>query len=129
MVVVVIIGLLASVVTVSVNDYLVKGRQTTARTEIAQIGNALQLFYTEYSRYPSNDEGLALLQQKTKEHPHGILQGDLLDPWGHEYVYVYPGLHGPFDVLSYGANGQEGGEGADADIVSWNLGHARQRQP
>ncbi|MCP4589432.1 MAG: type II secretion system major pseudopilin GspG [bacterium] len=122
MVVVVIIGLLASIVTVSVNDYLIKGKQTTARTEVAQIGNALQLFYAEYGRYPSNDEGLALLQQKNKDHPNGILQGDLLDPWGHEYVYVYPGLHGSFDVLSYGANGQEGGEGADTDLVSWDLG-------
>ena len=127
MVVVVIIGLLASIVAVSVNDYLIKGKQTTARTEISQISNALQLFYTEYSRYPSNDEGLALLQQKTRDHPNGILRGDLFDPWGHEYVYVYPGLHGPFDVVSYGANGQEGGEGADADLVSWDLGNVQER--
>ena len=121
MVVIVILGLLASLVTVAVNDYLVTGKQAVAKSEIAQISNALQLFYTEYNRYPTNDEGLGLLKEKTKTHPHGILQGDLLDPWGHEYVYVYPGLNGTFDVISYGANGQEGGEGADMDIVSWDL--------
>lgn len=121
MVVLVILGLLASVVTVSVNDYLITGKQTTARSEIAQLSNALELYYSEYGRYPSNDEGLALLKQSTPQHPHGILQGDLLDPWGNEYLYVYPGLQGKFDILSYGANGMEGGEGADLDIVSWEL--------
>jgi len=121
MVVLVILGLLASVVTVSVNDYLISGKQTTARSEIAQLSNALELYYSEYGRYPSNDEGLALLQQSTPQHPHGILQGDLLDPWGTEYVYIHPGLHGAFDLLSYGGNGMEGGEGADLDIVSWEL--------
>jgi general secretion pathway protein G len=121
MVVIVILGLLASLVTVAVNDYLVTGKQAVAKSEIAQISNALQLYYTEFNQYPSNDEGLARLKQKTKAHPNGILQGDLLDPWGHEYAYVYPGLNGTFDILSYGANGQEGGDGADTDIVSWDL--------
>ena len=119
MVVLVILGLLASIVTVSVNDYLVTGKQTTVRTEIAQISNALELYFTEQGRYPTNDEGLAVLKEKTKLHPHGILQGDLLDAWNNEYVYIYPGLHGTYDIISYGANGQEGGEGQDADIVSW----------
>jgi general secretion pathway protein G len=122
MVVVVIIGVLATVVTVSVTDYLIKGKQSATRAEIAQMANALQLFYTEFDRYPDNDEGLALLKKTSPTHPHGILQGDLLDPWGHEYIYVYPGLHGAFDVCSYGANGQEGGTGSDADICSWDLG-------
>jgi general secretion pathway protein G len=120
MVVVVILGLLATIVTVSVNDYLLKGKQSTARAEIAQISNALQLFYSEFDRYPDNDEGLALLQKPSKSHPHGILQGDVLDPWGKSYVYVHPGLHGPFDICSYGANGREGGTGADSDICSWD---------
>ncbi len=119
MVVVVILGILATIVTVSVNDYLIKGKQSAARAEIAQLSNSLQLFYTETDRYPDNDEGLALLTRPSPSHPHGILQGDLLDPWGHAYVYVYPGLHGPFDICSYGANGQEGGMGADTDICSW----------
>lgn len=125
MVVVVILGVLATVVTVSVTDYLVKGKQSAARAEIAQIGNALQLFYTEHDRYPDNDEGLALLQKPTSSNPHGILQGDLLDPWGRAYVYVYPGLHGTFDLCSYGADGQEGGLGGDADICNWSTKESR----
>ena len=121
MVVLVILGLLATVVTVSVKDYLVTGKQTTARSEIALISNALDLYYIEYGQYPSNDQGLAALKQSTKQHQHGILQGDLRDPWEHDYLYVYPGLHGPFDVLSFGADGFEGGEGPNTDIVSWTL--------
>ena len=119
MVVVVIIGVLATVVTVSVTDYLVKGKQGAAQAEIAQIGNALQLFYLEFDRYPDNDEGLAALKEKSPTHPNGILQGDLLDPWGHQYIYVHPGIHGAFDLCSYGANGQEGGTGADVDLCNW----------
>lgn len=121
MVVVVILGLLATIVTVSVRDYLVQGKQGTTRAEIAQMKNALELFYTEVDRYPDSDEGLALLQRKTDQHPQGILQGDLLDPWGKDYIYIYPGLHGAYDLCSFGANAQSGGTGADADICSWDL--------
>ncbi len=120
MVVVVILGVLATIVTVSVTDYLVKGKQTAAKTEIAQIKQALQLYYTETDRYPSTDEGLALLIKPSTSHPNGLLQGDLLDPWGYAYVYVYPGVHGAFDLCSFGANGQEGGLGADEDLCSWD---------
>lgn len=120
MVVVVILGVLATVVTVSVTDYLVKGKQTAARTEIAQISQALKLHYSETDKYPSTDEGLALLLEPSPAHPNGLMQGDLLDPWGHAYVYVYPGVHGAFDLCSFGANGQEGGTGADTDLCNWD---------
>ena len=120
MVVVVILGVLATIVTVSVTDYLVKGKQTAARTEIAQISQALKLFYSESDKYPSTDEGLALLLKPGPAHPNGLLQGDLLDPWGHEYIYVSPGQHNAFDLCSFGANGQEGGLGGDADICNWD---------
>lgn len=121
MVVVVIIGIMATLVTIKVTDYLVTSKQNAARNEIAQIGNALELFYTESDRYPSNDEGLAVLTKPSSQHPSGLLQGDLLDPWGHAYVYVYPGVHKTYDLVSYGANGVEGGTGADTDIASWDL--------
>ena len=116
MVVVVIIGVLATVVTVSVTDYLVKGKQNAAKAEIAQISSALQLFYLDNDRFPDNDEGLEILRRKTPEHAQGLIQGDLLDPWGQPYVYVYPGVHGAFDLCSLGANRQEGGLGGDQDI-------------
>jgi len=118
MVVVVILGILATIVTVSVTDYLVKGKQNAAKAEIAQITVALQLFYMEFDRYPDNDQGLSALVRPSPGHPHGILRGDLLDPWGKPYFYVHPGRSGAFDVCSFGANGQEGGTDGDADICN-----------
>ena len=120
MVVIVLMGLLATVVTVSVTEYLTKGKQSAAKAEIAQISNALQLFFTDFDRYPDNDEGLAALTKPQPGHPHGLLQGDLLDSWGKPYVYVYPGVHGTFDLCSLGANGKEGGTGADMDICNFD---------
>ena len=122
MVVVVILGILATTVTVSVRDYLVTGKQSATKQEIAQITAALELFYIENDRYPTNDEGLAVLLERTDRHPDGLLRGgDLNDPWGHPYQYVHPGLHGTFDLVSYGADGLEGGTGASADIKSWEM--------
>ena len=119
MVVVVIIGVMATIVTVSVTDYLVTAKQNVARSEIATIKNALSLFFLDNDRYPSADEGLAILRKSTPAHPNGILTNDLNDPWGREYAYIYPGTRGPFDLVSFGADGQEGGIAADIDITSW----------
>jgi general secretion pathway protein G len=126
MVVVVIVGVMATVVTLSVTDYLVSAKQNVARSEIATLRNALSIFFMENDRFPTNEEGLALLKKRTPQHPDGILTNDLKDPWRHDYVYVYPGSHGTFDIVSYGADGQEGGTGANADITSWNLEEADQ---
>lgn len=121
MVVIVILGVLATTVTVSVRDYLVTGKQNAARQELAQIKAALDLYFLENDRYPSSAEGLALLRQANEKHPDGLLQGgDLNDPWNHPYEYVCPGLHGSFDLICFGADGVEGGRGANADIVSWS---------
>ncbi len=122
MVVVVILGILATTVTISVRDYLVSGKRNAAKQEISQIVAALELFYIENDRYPTNEEGLALLRERTDQHPDGLLRGgDLNDPWGHPYEYVYPGRHGTFDLVCYGADGVEGGSGADADLNSWEM--------
>lgn len=120
MVVVVIIGVMATVVTVSVTDYLVSAKQNVARSEIATIKHALELFFMEHDRYPTNDEGLATLKAPSPEHPNGILTSDLEDPWGNDYIYIYPGVHGTFDLVSYGQDGQQGGTGANADITNWD---------
>ena len=119
MVVVVIIGVMATVVTLSVTDYLVTAKQNVARSEIATIKNALSIFFLENDRFPTNEEGLAVLKQKTPQHPSGILSSDLKDPWGNEYIYVYPGSYDTYDLVSYGADGQEGGTAADTDITGW----------
>lgn len=121
MVVIVILGLLATVVTISVTDYLIQAKQNTARAEIATIKNALALYYMEYDRYPTTDDGLEVLRAGSPGHPGGILTNDIKDPWGRPYVYVCPGGHGAFDVMSLGADGVEGGSGADTDIVNWEV--------
>ena len=122
MVVVVILGILATTVTISVRDYLVSGKRNAAKQEISQISAALELFFVENDRYPTNQEGLALLMEKTDKHPDGLLRGgDLKDPWGYPYEYVYPGLHGTYDLVCYGADGLEGGDGANADLNGWDM--------
>lgn len=124
MVVIVIIGLLASVVTVNVRSYLNHAKQATAKQEIATIVKALETFNSRASRYPTNEEGLAILLKPSEFFSDSLLTGDiknLKDPWGHPYMYNSPGAKGPYDVISYGADGREGGEGADADIRSDSL--------
>ncbi len=120
MVVVVIVGVMATAVTLSVSDYLVTAKQNVARSEVATIKNALELYFMENDRYPSYDDGLEALRAKTPQHPNGMISNDLQDPWGNDYVYIFPGTRGPYDLLSYGADGQEGGVGAQADVTSWD---------
>jgi general secretion pathway protein G len=118
MIVIVIIGMLAGVVTVSVRGYLVKAKQNTARHEIATIVQALESFYTAHDRYPTNEEGIEILVEPSDEFPDGLLTKVPVDPWSGDYQYNAPGANGPYEVISYGADGSEGGEGADSDISS-----------
>lgn len=122
MTVIVILGILATLTTVVVRDQLITAKQNAAKQELAQIQQALELFFLESDRYPTTEEGLALLLQTTDRHPFGLLQGgDLNDPWNHPYEYVYPGAHGAYDIVSFGADGREGGREGEADINSWEL--------
>ncbi len=114
MVVVVIIGLLAGAVAIKVGDYTDKAKINRARSDIATIVSAVEAFYADRGRYPANDQGLAVLPLK-----------GATDPWGRPYVYNAPGARGPFEVLCYGADGVEGGEGAGADISSDDLHEGR----
>lgn len=117
MVVIVIIGLLAGIVTVSVRSYLVAGKQSVARTEMAKIAQALETFYTAYDRYPTNEEGLAILAQPSERFTDGILTRLPKDPWGSPYQYNFPGRRGRFEILCLGADRREGGQGADQDLL------------
>ena len=118
MIVIVIIGLMAGVVTVNVQSYMDKAKQNTARQEIATIVKALDTFYASYSRYPTSDEGLECLAKASEKIPEALIKGVPTDPWGRPYQYVVPGASGPYDVMSFGADGREGGEGKDMDITS-----------
>lgn len=121
MVVIVIIGLLAGTVTLGVRAYLHKAKQTVARKEIATIVEALESYYGFAGRFPSNDEGIALLTQPSEAFPEPLLSGEPTDPWGNPYQYNAPGRSGPYEVICYGQDGREGGEGLDADITSETL--------
>ena len=126
MVVIVIIGLLASVATISVRTYMTHSRQNIARSEIATVCNALELYLTIQGRYPTNDEGIDILVQKTDKAPDGILTKLPVDPWGHAYQYIYPGRNTPYEVISYGADNREGGASGDQDLSSADSSTAKQ---
>ena len=124
LVVLVILGLLMSVVGPRVMKYVGGAQTDTVKMQIQELSAALDMYYLEVGRYPSQNEGL----QALVEQPAGATrwQGPYLrksnvpqDPWGNDYVYRMPGQHGPFDLISLGADGQPGGEGENADIGSW----------
>jgi general secretion pathway protein G len=129
MVVVIIIGLLAAVIVPGVVGRVEDARIAKTRQDIQALSTALTMYRLDNFKYPNTDQGLrALIQQPAdptiKNWRAGgyIQQGSLKDPWGNDYQYVYPGTHGrEYDLFSYGADGQEGGEGNDADIGNWNL--------
>jgi general secretion pathway protein G len=120
-VVMVIIGLLASLVAIRTRSYLISSKQNAARAEIATIVKALETFYADQSRYPTNEEGIAILAEPTASFPAGFLDKVPNDPWKNPYEYVSPGSNGPYEVLCLGGDGREGGEGADLDISSDDL--------
>jgi general secretion pathway protein G len=111
MIVVVILGLLASVVTYATQGYLEKAKKNRARSDISTYSGGVDAFYLENGRFPDNQEGLKVLVPQFIK----VLQND---PWGHPYQYVQPGKRGPYDIVCYGADGREGGGGADADVTN-----------
>jgi general secretion pathway protein G len=117
----ILIGLLASLVTVNARHYLVKGKQNAARAEISSICTALETFNSTFGRYPTNEENLAILSQKSEKFPDPLLKQIPVDPWGHPYQYNTPGKRDAYEVISFGADGHSGGTGADADISRTNL--------
>jgi len=128
MVVVVIIGLLAAMIAPNIMEQLDRAEINRARQDIRQIETALNLYRLDNYRYPSTDEGLQALVTNPGEtvapnwKPGGYLRSLPQDPWNRPYQYANPGQRGEFDIYTLGADGQEGGEGNDADIGNWDLG-------
>ncbi|MEJ2077044.1 MAG: type II secretion system major pseudopilin GspG [Acidobacteriota bacterium] len=122
-VVLVILGLLATIVGPRVIDQLSKGKANIAKVQIADLEGALGLFRFDVGRYPTTAEGLnALLENPGLDNWSGpYLTKSTLpkDPWGHEYQYRSPGMHSDYDLYCLGADGVEGGEGDNADVTSW----------
>ena len=124
LVVLVILSLLAGLVGPQLMKHVGESKAKTARLQIEELGAALGMFHLEIGRYPSTEEGLAALVQK----PAGLetWNGPYLrkpvvpkDPWSSDYRYRAPGEHGAYDLYSFGADKAEGGDGENADIVSW----------
>ena len=124
MVVVTIIALFAALVLPRMIGQADKARKTAARSQISAYMTALGAYKLDTGVYPTTEQGLQALRNKPQDVNNWqgpYLQKDIEnDPWGHAYVYKYPGEHGDDpDILSYGLDGQPGGDGNNADIVSW----------
>jgi general secretion pathway protein G len=123
LVVITIIGLLAALVGPKLWGKISKGKQVAAKGQIELFGTALDAFRLDIGRYPTSEEGLKALREK----PSGAdnwtgpyLPKEIpLDPWKSQFIYKCPGDHGDYDLISYGADKVEGGEGENEDVVSW----------
>lgn len=127
MVVMVILGLLVAIVAPNIMGRSDQAKVTVAETQLSNIANALDLYRLDNSHYPSTQQGLEALVSKPSGSPEpknwnsdGYLKSVPEDPWGSEYQYVSPGAEGPYDLYSYGSDGQEGGDGDAADISVWD---------
>lgn len=123
LIVMIILGLLASLVGPRLFRHVDDARVGTARAQIELLGTALDSYRLDVGRYPTTEQGLQALRRE----PSGVRNwnGPYLpreipkDPWGNEYQYRSPGEHGDYDLWSFGADGQPGGEGDNAEIRSW----------
>jgi general secretion pathway protein G len=127
MVVVVILGILAALIVPRVMSRPDDARIIAAKQDIAALMQALKLYRLDNLAYPSTEQGLQALVEKPASPPvpsnwktGGYLERLPKDPWQHDYRYLNPGQHGEIDVYSFGADGEPGGEGVNADIGSWN---------
>ena len=125
MVVLLIIGVLAALIVPNVLDRADDARVTAAKTDVNNLMQALKLYRLDNQRYPTAEQGLQALLVKPTTGPipsnwKSYLDKLPNDPWGRPYQYLNPGVKGEIDVMSFGADGQPGGEGKNADIGSWD---------
>lgn len=128
MVVIVILGILAGLIIPRIMGRPDEARQAKARMQIESIETALKLYRLDTGSYPTTEQGLKALveappvgQQAKSWRQGGYLERGKVpkDPWGNDFVYLSPGVHGDFDLASNGADGETGGEGKNKDIASW----------
>lgn len=124
LVVLAILGFLAAIATPAVIHYLDSAKNSTAKTEVANLSAGLDLFKLDVGRYPTTEEGLKALvtAPPTAENwngPYVKKTSEIDDPWGHPYNYKSPGQHGEFDLYSYGAKGEGGDAGVKPQIANW----------
>ncbi|MDR3428587.1 MULTISPECIES: type II secretion system major pseudopilin GspG [Silvimonas] len=126
LVVITILAILGALIVPKIMDRPNDARVVAAKQDIRSVVQALKLYKLDNGRYPTTEQGLKALVEKPTASPApanwkngGYLEKLPKDPWGNDYIYLNPGLHGEIDVMSYGADGQAGGENYDADIGSW----------
>lgn len=127
LIVMVILGLLAALVGPRMFGKVGKSKQKAAKSQIALFETTLDTYRLDMGKYPAGDEGLQVLREKPEDSENWdgpyLAKEVPLDPWGNAYVYICPGEHGEYDIISLGADKNPGGEGEDMDIVSWkNIG-------
>ncbi|MFH2092691.1 MAG: type II secretion system major pseudopilin GspG [Pseudomonadota bacterium] len=129
MVVVVILGILASAIIPRYMDKTDKAKAVKAKVDVSAIETSLKMYKLDNGIYPSTEQGLLALVEKPTTDPiprnwseKGYFEkGNILkDPWGNEYMYLFPGIHNDYDIISYGADAAPGGEGINKDITSWD---------
>jgi general secretion pathway protein G len=127
LVVITILAILGALVVPKIMNRPNEARVVAAKQDIRSIVQALKLYKLDNGRYPSTEQGLKALVEKPNAAPlpnnwktGGYLEKLPKDPWGGDYLFLSPGIKGEIDVMSYGADGQQGGEGTDADIGSWD---------
>jgi general secretion pathway protein G len=130
MVVMIILGIMAGLIIPRIMGRPEEARRMKARVQIESIETALKLYRLDNGYYPTTEQGLQALVEAPAvgQLPRGWREGGYLekgkvpkDPWDNEYVYLCPGIHGDFDLMSYGPDGEPGGEGKDQDINNWEL--------
>ena len=130
MVVIVILGILAVIIAPKMMGRVDEAKVTEAKVQIRNFETALKMYKMDNGQYPSTEQGLEALVEKPTVGviPKNWREGGYLerkkvslDPWGNAYLYLSPGLHEDYDIISYGADGVKGGEKFGADIESWNL--------
>ena len=126
LIVIVILGLLVSLVSINFLPTLSNAYVEVSKQDIARLQQALVMFKISEGSYPTQEQGLSSLKEnpgnlkRPGKYPSGGYINKLpKDPWGNDYIYIYPGQYGEFDIISLGADGQPGGEGENADIGNW----------
>ena len=124
LVVLIILGLIAAFAAPRVIKFVGGAKTDSAKIQIERLSGVLDLYRLQVGRYPNQDEGLnALMEQPADapdwEGPYLKKADALIDPWRRPYIYRFPVEHGDYDLYSLGADGEDGGEGEDRDLMSW----------